>query len=371
MRIVHIAPGLSRRLGGPSALLRGLVPAQVERGHRVTIVVTDQGAELEGDLEVPGADVHVVPAVGPAFLGYGRGLRKAIRGAVADADVVEVHGVYSLASVFGMSESRRARVPYLAAPHGVWTADHAPRRPWLNAAWDRLLLAQNLRDAQMIVSDSLYDRDCLLERGFSRVANMVLGVDPVLRSIETPWEERSGVLFLSRVARKKRLDLAIEAYARSGLAEQGHPFVVAGPIEEGLPYDPRELCAEHGVAEHVEFLGTVTSEQRRDLLSRMRVFVLASDDESFGMAVAEAAAAGMAVVASDRVAAIREAEQFGAGRGWPQDPGALATALAEAAADDAGAQAAVLRDFARASWTWEHAVEQFDAMASAAPVTAR
>ncbi|WP_062299262.1 glycosyltransferase [Demequina maris] len=362
MRILHVAPGISRRLGGPTSLLRGLVPVQRERGHTVTVVATDLGAETDADREVEGARVVAVPLVGPGRVGYGRGMRRVIRDEVQRADVVHIHGVYGLLLIVAMREARRAGVPYLVAPHGVWTPHHSPNNPALNAAWDTLLLRPQMKGAHRVVADSERDAGFLREKGFERVTSMALGVDPALQAIGTPWKDRTGVLFLSRVARKKRVDLAIEAYARSGLAEQGHDLVVAGPIEESLPYDPREMVERLGIAGHVDFLGAVEERERRDLLRRMRVFILASDDESFGIAVAEAASAGMAVVASDRVVAMLEAEHDGVASTFPQDPDVLAEALTAAAGDDAEPAAVALRDYARERWTWEHAAKQIEEM---------
>ncbi|WP_172664136.1 glycosyltransferase [Demequina rhizosphaerae] len=362
MRILHIAPGTSRRLGGPTSLLRGLVPVQQARGHEVTIVATDLLVESDEDRRVPGAEVRMVPLVGPGQWAYGRGLRRTIREAVAQSDLVHVHGVYSFAAVIGMREAHRQGVPFLGAPHGVWTPDHHPRHPAMNAVWDKVMLGPTLKHAHVVVSDSKRDEGYLRERGYTRTDTMVLGVDPALHDIDTPWSERRGVLFLSRVATKKRLDLALRAYAASGLAERGHDFVVGGPIEPGLPFDPQGLCDELGISDHVTFVGTVEEQQRRELLGRMRVFILPSDDESFGIAVAEAASAGMGVVTSDRVVAMLEAEHDGAARTYPQDVDVLAGALSSAARDDAGPAAAVLCEYARERWTWEHAAQQIEDM---------
>ncbi|WP_062318505.1 glycosyltransferase [Demequina maris] len=362
MRILHIAPGTSRRLGGPTTLLRGLVPVQKARGHQVSIVATDLLAESDEDRRVPGADVTLIPLLGPGQWAYGRGLHKAIKEAVAQSDLVHIHGVYSFASVFGMREAHRQGVPFLAAPHGVWTPDHHPRHPAMNAVWDKVMLGPTLKNAHVVVSDSKRDEGYLRERGYARTDTMVLGVDPELHKIDTPWKDRKGVLFISRVAPKKRLDLALKAYAASGLKDRGHDMTVGGPIEPGLSFDPHALVEELGIADHVTFVGTVEEDMRRELLRTHRVFILASDDESFGIAVAEAASAGLGVVTSDRVVAMLEAEHDGAARTFPQDVDKLAAGLSTAARDDAGPAAATLCEYARERWTWEHAAQQIEDM---------
>ena len=69
-------------------------------------------------------------------------------------------------------------------------------------------------------------------------------------------------------------------------------LVGEGPIRPDL----ERLCAARGIAGQVDFLGLLPSEGVRDKLGRADAFVLASDVETFGVAVIEALAFGRAVI---------------------------------------------------------------------------
>ncbi|MHB8734305.1 MAG: glycosyltransferase [Terriglobales bacterium] len=128
-----------------------------------------------------------------------------------------------------------------------------------------------------------------------------------------------------------------------------------GPCRQML----EELAANLGVAQQTEFLGS-----RLDIpeqLGMLDLFVFATtEEEGFGIAIAEAMAAGVPIIASD-VGPCREVLDEGrAGRLVPpRDPAALASAI-DALLRDAGAQ----RILAASAETY--ALEHYSATAAAA-----
>ncbi|GIG53783.1 glycosyltransferase [Demequina activiva] len=356
MRVVHVAPSYCRRDGGPSEVLRGLLPQLEAKGLDVALVTTDKGLSETERADPPVRATVVRPHRGPYSLSYARGLRRAVRTAVEGADVVHVHGVDNYASVVGMREAARAGVPFVLQPHGAWNAYHRAQgraKKWL---WGRIWQDRAVtRAAAVIVSSSIEQRDARAVVGPGHVlVTAPLGVDEELFAIDTPWDERDGLLFLGRVAQKKRLDtvlLALQVARESrGLRST---LTVAGPVDTDLGYDPGALVGMHGLTGAVRFVGHVGREDRRRLLASHRCFVLMSDDESFGMAAAEAAAAGLAVVASPGVGAIADAQADGVGHVVEGDADQLAVALGAATVDAAPGSVAALREYARAHWTWD------------------
>lgn len=358
MRILHVAPSVSRADGGPSEVLRGLLPAQGSLGHDVELIATDQGASEDERVEAIAPVTHLAPSHGPHALAYGRGLRSALRVALKRADVVHVHGVYTYTSVLAMRAARARGVPMVVQPHGVWTPDHQVRTRVVRATWDKLVLSQSLPESTRLIGSSHREVVGITARGYQDARLMILGVPPALATIATPWTERRGVLFLGRITQKKRLDLTLRAFARSVARDAGERLVVAGPVDPALQWDPRALCDELGIADFVQFLGPVSAKERFELLASCRVFVLPSDDESFGMAAAEAACAGAGVVVTERVGAIADAAAKGVAVTRQQDPEDLARGIDGFFEDAEGAMARVLSDYARATWTWSTAAGQ-------------
>ena len=79
-------------------------------------------------------------------------------------------------------------------------------------------------------------------------------------------------------------------------------LTVAGAGDESYEREMIALANQLGISKSVDFVGHVDPEVRATLLANHDVFVLPSRDENFGMAVAEALAAGLPVVVTPEVA---------------------------------------------------------------------
>lgn len=101
-------------------------------------------------------------------------------------------------------------------------------------------------------------------------------------------------LMLMRLEPEKRPLQGLRAWAASGLGSQGWRLAVAGSgrLEEAC----RNTAAELGIAGSVDFLGRVSDTD--GLLSRASMFLAPAPAEPFGLAVVEAMARGVPVVAS-------------------------------------------------------------------------
>ncbi|PSN17888.1 glycosyl transferase group 1, partial [filamentous cyanobacterium CCP5] len=108
------------------------------------------------------------------------------------------------------------------------------------------------------------------------------------------------VLFLSRLAPKKGLDRLIEALTT--LHQDGLEFhlILAGgnPQDEAYEKTVSDRIGQSPLADCTTFTGFVTGEDKAALLQTANLFVLPSDYENFGIAVAEAMLAGLPVVVS-------------------------------------------------------------------------
>jgi len=111
---------------------------------------------------------------------------------------------------------------------------------------------------------------------------------------------RPILLFLGRVHPKKGFDLLIPAFAQARGLENA-VLVVAGPEHDGYGQVVRELAQREGVADRVIMVGMLHGRDRIEAMVDADLFVLPSYQENFGIAVAEALAAGCPVVISDQV----------------------------------------------------------------------
>jgi len=311
VKLLHVIPTVE--LGGAERLLVELVGGQLARGDEVT--VASSGGRLEDDLRRAGARVVRV-ALQERSLGRTVLASLALARTGSQPDIVHSHNVRAaLAARLGAAGPRRG-VPHVVTVHGISQADSRLSAPMLSIVADAVVaVAQN--EARQLRASGL------------RVPVVVIPnavAAPVKRNREEA-RRRLGIdgrmpvaLCIARLAKVKRHDLLLEAWARVPASAL---LLCAG--EGPLLADLEQQTERLGLMDRVRFLGP-----RSDvdwLLSASDLVTLASDREGLPMAVLEAMAAGLPVVAT-RVGGLPELVMAGAGLLVPPgDASALAAAL--------------------------------------------
>ncbi len=112
--------------------------------------------------------------------------------------------------------------------------------------------------------------------------------------VEAAWRQRRGslgaprVVAVGRLVAERRQDLVLRAFAALRQRFPGARLTLVGDGPERLAL--AALAAELGVAEAVELVGDVPASEVPEHLRRAHAFVSATEVETFGLAVAEAAA---------------------------------------------------------------------------------
>lgn len=147
-------------------------------------------------------------------------------------------------------------------------------------AWDRRAAARV--DEFIAISHQVQKR---IAACYGREACLIYPpVDVTAFQIAPPSRVGDYFLIVSRLIPYKRLDLAVEAFNATGL-----PLVIAG--------DGRDRARLQARAKpNIRFLGRVSDNERRDLMSRCKAFVFPGE-EDFGITPLEANAAGRPVIA--------------------------------------------------------------------------
>ncbi|MGH7481648.1 MAG: glycosyltransferase family 4 protein [Longimicrobiales bacterium] len=234
-------------------------------------------------------------------------------------------------AIYDFSVYAPVRIPPWPAPVGVIV--HHLTGPTAPARWGRMLGAgvaalerSLLRRASWASTPSEWTRERLREvlRADGTIEVVGNGVDDAL--FELPRDDRGGLLYFGRLDLfQKGLDVLLRALAL--LVERGGDVVldVAGRGRDAERF--QELAAELGVAGRIRMHGPVDGEHRLRLFRQAGVLVMPSRFEGFGMVAAEAQAAGVPVVATT-AGALPEVVAQGGVLVPPEDPAALAGALA-------------------------------------------
>lgn len=358
-----MAPAHARRFGGPSEVLRGLIPPQVAQGLDVRVISTTKGVDDDDvDFETIVPQVHFGSSRPPRNLNFAVDLLGTLREWIRWADVVHAHSVHTYTTSAALTLARRAATPVVLQPHGALDRYHLAQSRVLKSAYTRLVDTYGVGS----VAAAIYSSQHELREGLAhlpRPAHLApLGVEDQLFGVERHEVSPMEILYLGRITHKKRLDLLLEAFAASPALKSTARVIVAGPDDESWAYDPRAFVVGSGLQDRVQFVGPVDSRTRARLLARASVFVLPSEDESFGVAVAEALAAGVPVLTTDRVGLASAAASEDALRLCELDAESLRGELERLVheGDERAALSRRGRAYASAHFTWQ---------ASAAAVT--
>ncbi len=170
------------------------------------------------------------------------------------------------------------------------------------------------------------------------------------------------ILFMSRIEPKKGLDLlipALESILGSGI--EFH-FILAGSNPQDADYETQIKVQIHNssLAKYTTITGFVSGDLKVELLTKADLFVLPSYYENFGIAVAEAMAAGVPVVISDRIHIAEDIQQAEAGWVDPLEVGAIANSIKSALLNPQERQRRGLngKEYAKKHYNWEAIAQQ-------------
>jgi glycosyltransferase involved in cell wall biosynthesis len=221
---------------------------------------------------------------------------------------------------------------------------------------------------------SLYGRAAVVvalsERWRDALAAAIPGVRVIVvpNPVEMPrWQAApdraaASVLYLGVLKEAKGVSDLLRAWVAVSAAHPSARLVLAG---SGAAAEARALAGELGVAERVELPGWTSGDAKAALLRAASVFVLPSHFEALPMALLEAMAAGLPVVAT-RVGGIPDVIDDGRDGVLvpPGDPDALARALDDLLGDPARRRALghEARRRARESLSADVVVPQIEAL---------
>ena len=375
VRALHLISNLE--VGGAQEVVRSLVPALHRAGVAVAVATLRDGP-LRKPLEEAGIPVTVVQGRSRSLAGDPRALTELRRlyrdlaGVIDDhrSEVVQTHLMRSL-DFLALALRRRPSHPSV-----IWTfhnarldlrADQLPGRRWLlrpkRAGYRGLYRrASRMAGALIAVSDDVARTiDAEIGPAAGRLVTIPNGVDveryaggpdrAVRGEIGVPEAAPMFICVAKMLEQKGHRHLVDALSAAAGGDQAIHVALLGdGPLRDEI--ETRARAA--GVADRVHFLGTRSDVPR--LLSAADAFVLPSLWEGLPMALLEAMAAGLPVMATS-VSGTRQVVEDGR-TGMlvpPGDAAGLARAMGRLA-DDAGLRArlgAAGREHVRAEFSVE------------------
>lgn len=317
--VMQVAASIAPRDGGPATGILALNAAFRQQGLSAIVITTNADGDRgqlphhrSGLVQQDGALVHYGNRSRPLRLKNSWQQARLIWKLAPRADVIHIHGVYLAHSLWAYLAARHFKIPYVVQPHGTLEPYQEREGRLRKHLFNRVVGNSVLQHAKFFVAASTAEALNLGRRVPSVPANVFpLGVSlPSPRAPSGLSQEQIGLIssvpvsrrvaFVGRLAQKKRPDILVDAWNKVDVEDA--ILVLAGPAED---WTHRELCQRLTLRR----AGRVISLEQLDraevawVLQQCGIFVLPSENENFGIAVAEAMASKCAVVTTNATAA--------------------------------------------------------------------
>jgi len=304
LRILHVARRFAPMLGGTERYVHDLARAQVMAGHEVTVFTLDRDVVgvVKGKLAAAevaeGIRIIRVPGVGNRRAAITARPDLLIR-VMRSSDVVHLH---DMRFVFGIATigAWLLRRHLIFHTHGlIFHTEWAQRlkRMAMRVAFGPLLRLSSA----YVIADSEPDRETLIAlapylASRTRLLEDAIDIADLLKLTRRPTA--GFVVSLGRIAASKGLDRMIRALALLD-TNVSWRLRLAGPADPREVDRLRRLIGSLQVGGRVEIAGPYPQGGELEILAEAHIAAFPSPGEGFGLALLEAMAAGVPVVAND------------------------------------------------------------------------
>ncbi len=303
MRIVQVSPFFHPHMGGVESHVRTLSREFARQGHEVTVITSRFERRLPAEEIFEGYRIVRTRSLGPVLntpIDYGT--RAAVRR--QEGDVFHLHYPPPLTSFFATRGLVGRTVPACLTYHCDLDLPGVSGRIAARA-YQRIFLPPTLRRVDRIIvhtrsygstSASLRGRDLSVIPSVVDLERFRPGLDPGNLRATLDLAGKRVVVFTGRLVPHKGVDVLLDVLAL--LPKDVVLLLIgAGPRLSGLRSRARRL----DIADRVRFCSNVSDVDLPLYLALGNVFVFPSENrlEGFGLAVAEALAAGLPVVTAD------------------------------------------------------------------------
>jgi glycosyltransferase involved in cell wall biosynthesis len=293
MNLIQVVPSIEEEASGPSYSVVALNRAINRAGVSSRLIAT--GRETADT----NSGIRTFTRSGfPFRLGRSPDMYRWLRREVGAGrvDVIHNNSIWMMPNVYPGWVTRGKNVPLVVSPRGTFSGWAMARSRAIKILFWSSLQKSAISHAKLFHATAENEYSDIRRLGFRQpVAVIPNGID--IPEVSRPAHRGNDriLLFLGRLHPVKGVDLLLEAWAR---LQGSHPrwrLRIVGPGDADYLRKLKEQADALGL-ERVTFAGPLYGEEKGEAYRSADLFVLPTHSENFGVAVAEALAAGVPVV---------------------------------------------------------------------------
>jgi glycosyltransferase involved in cell wall biosynthesis len=328
MRIIFISSALHKEYGGPPVAVVGAALGMARLGHQVAVFIFGQSSisvsannEFYENLKSEGIEIIVAKSWKTRVYGGIGSIPDVVDlfNRIKSADIVSAHQVYNYQNIMASVMSIITKTPFTIMPHGTLTKYQRSKHFLRKLLVKQLFFGFILNHSKSIFVATQIEKDEIDPSLKPKTIVVGLGVPiPVINnSIEEHEEAKDffNFLFMGRIATKKRLDVALDAFNCLPVEVRiRSKLVICGSGDSDYLESMLDIVKKLSIADQVDFRGWVSSEEKSMILNNSDCFLLTSEDENFAVAAGEALAYGVPCIVSRQVALSSLVDKYNAGK---------------------------------------------------------
>lgn len=218
------------------------------------------------------------------------------------SDLVVLHQIFTLSTIYGYLHARFRKIPLIVMPHGVFSSELSQKNRILKNFALKIFFNKVLKSAKYIIVTSKREADGLQTLNHQQVRVIPFGFFPQ-SSIPSMQNKsiRNIVLYVGRFSPEKNLLALIDAWAQVHPKYPSLELVLVGyrsVQEQKELYDKADSL---NITGSISFIPWSPSSELKSLYVKTRCLVLPSISENFGLVVAEALSLGIPCVVTPAV----------------------------------------------------------------------
>ncbi len=320
MKVLHIIAEISRKRGGPTTALSGMLDITASHGVVSSVLCISAGAE---EIALPeGTEIHRFPPSFPARFLRCKGAIQWLKKHHSEFDLILIHEIWPLLILEAGAFLAGTSTPYIVVAHNSLDPYDVQKKRALKIVLGHTMVRKMLGTCRDVWGMTSRECERLILYGTSPDVEVIPCAVPmtVSNGDGAAFRKELGItaderilLFLSRLDPKKGVDVLLGAFADLRESHPGLRLVIAGGGDGSRAGELQQLANDLALGDKAIFAGFVAGQRKADAFASASLFVLPSRYESFGIAVVEAMHAGVPVLVSDQVFLSDEIAAAGAG----------------------------------------------------------
>jgi len=310
LKILHITPSYKPAFiyGGTTVSVSALCENLVQFGHEVTVYTTTANGTTELPLnnkisaEVEGVQVFYFKRITKDHTHFSPELLVNLWKNAKKFEAIHIHSWWNLVAVFATLICWLKGIKPILAPRGMlseysFTHENSLKKQLIHTFLGKFLLSKTILHAT--ASQELQEGKQLIPNWQGFVLPNILQLPTYnITKAKTAATKDFTILFLSRIDKKKGIEILLEALQKITFPFHLH---ITGSGDARYIEKLKNLAEKYQITHKITWHGRIEGNLRYDLYADADVFVLPSYNENFANVVIEALSVGTPVIVSKYV----------------------------------------------------------------------